>query len=280
MKDSNQHSAFYQLLLLIVGILLTFILVACGSSDVTQSLSADERFELGKKKFDDEDYLEAINEFEIVKLQFPGSAVADDAQYYLAECRFRREEYLLAAEEYKALRRNTPASPLVPQAMYKTAFCYYELSPPSMLDQQYALMAIDEFQAFIEYNPTHELVPDAEAKIKELNTRLAKKLFDTAELYMTMEYYRSATIYYTTVVEKYHDTPYAEPALIGKVKSLIARRKYDEAKRDVNRFFEKYPMSVHRRQVEILRDEIDEHLRGKSAATGPIDTILGVRHYG
>src|SRR5207249_2589596 len=130
-------------------------------------------------------------------LQYPGSGVADDAQYYLAESHFKREEYLLAAEEYQALNRNMPSSPFVPLAQYKTALCYYYLAPKSSLDQKYTAKAIDEFQSFIEYYPTHEMVPDAESKINELNTRLAKRLYDTAMLYMTMEYYKSATIYNT-----------------------------------------------------------------------------------
>ena len=73
------------------------------------------------------------------------------------------------------------------------------------------------------------LAGDAAAKIQELNTRLAKKDFETAELYMKMEYYKSAAYYYNTVFEKYHDTPYGEQALLGKVRALLARKKYSEA---------------------------------------------------
>src|SRR6266481_5254956 len=100
----------------------------CGSSAPQQSLSAEQRFRQGKMKFDRGDYLEAINDFEIIRLQFPGSKVADSAQYQLGESHFRMEEYLLAAEEYQALKRNMPASPLVPMAQYKVGLCYYSLS--------------------------------------------------------------------------------------------------------------------------------------------------------
>src|SRR5207249_3181699 len=79
----------------VAGILVALFLAGCGSSEVTVNLSAEARFEMGKKKFDQGDYLEAIADFEIIKLQYPGSGVADDAQYYLAESHFKREEYLL-----------------------------------------------------------------------------------------------------------------------------------------------------------------------------------------
>jgi outer membrane protein assembly factor BamD len=261
-----KHNFILQAIILtVVAILVT----SCGSSNITQNLSAEERFDAGKKKFDEGDYLDAINEFEIVKLQFPGSAVADDAQYYLAESHFKREEFLLAAEEYQALKRNMPASPFVPLVQYKTAMCYYSLSPRSALDQRYTARAIDEFQTFIEYNPTHELVPDAEAKIKELNMRLSQKLYETALLYMKMEYYKAAVVYFNDVVEKYHDTPYAEPAQLGKARALAARKKYDEAKQEVEKFLDKYPNSTMKQEGESLRQEIEEHLKSKSATGTP-----------
>ena len=251
----------HNLLIIILFVAFSFFMSSCGSSDVTKNLSAEERFELGKSKFDNEDYLEAISEFEIVKLQYPGSSVADDAQYYLAECHFKKEEYLIAAEEYQALRRNFPASSFVPLAQYKIGLCYYSLAPKSYLDQQYTYRAIDEFQTFVEYYPTHELAADASAKIKELNTRLAKKLYDTAELYMILEYYKSATFYYNSLIEKYHDTQYAEPAYIGKIKSLIMRKKYSEAKTELNKFLDKFPNSDLKKEAEALRATIDNQLR-------------------
>ncbi len=254
--------------LALVVIIGAFLSASCSSSDVRLNLSAEERFELGMRKFNDEDYLEAINEFEIVKLQFPGSTVADDAQYYLGDCHFKLGEYLIAAEEYRILKRNMEASPLLSMAQYNIAMCFYNLSPESSLDQIYTRNAIDELQTFVEYYPTHELVRDAELKIKELNTRLAKKIYDTAELYMKMEYNKAATIYFSTVVEKYHDTQYAEPALLGKAKALVSRKKYDEAGQEIIKFLQKYPQSALKSEAESLQRNINEHLKSQSSALG------------
>ncbi len=243
------------------GLCLAALLSSCGSSGVTQSLSAEQRCALGMEKFNDGDYVEAINEFQIVKLQFPGSRVADTAQYYLGECHFKREEFLLAAEEYQTLKRNFPASKLVPIAQYKVGLCYYHLSPRSPLDQKYTARAIDELQTYIEYYPKDDEVKDAETKIQELNTRLAKKLYDIADLYMKMEYYKSAMIYYNAVIEKYHDTPYAEPSLLGEAQALVARKHWDEARQEIVKFLEKYPNSGRRAEAESLRDDIEQHLK-------------------
>ena len=261
-KQISARSILHYLSLL----LIISILSSCGGSDVTYNLTPEEYFERGKMKFDEGSYLEAINDFEVVKIQFMGSGVADDAQYYLAECHFQRGEYLLAAEEYKALKRNMSVSSFIPIAQYKIGLSYYQLSPKSSLDQRFTLQAINEFQTFIEYNPTHELVPDAEAKIKELNSRLAQKLYDTAVLYMKMEYYKAAIRYFSLVIEKYHDTPFAEPALLKKVQALVARKKFDDAKPEIIRFLEKYTHSQFKNEAESLRKEIEKNLQKNSAA--------------
>ena len=258
--------------------ILTLVLVSCHSSDVAQPLAAEDRFAKGKQEFEKEDYLEAIEDFTAVTLQFPGSAVADDAQFYLGECRFQRGEYLLAAYEYQTLRKNMPASTLVPLSQYKIGLCYYRLSPKPPLDQNYTRKAIDEFQSFLEYFPTHELASDAEAKIRELNNRLAKKDYDTGVLYMKMENYRAATFYFGSVLEKYHDSEYAERAHVGKLQALIARKKYEEARVDLEKFMAKYPNTEFRSTVESIQYEIDQHLKGHSATnSGSLSVILAGR---
>lgn len=237
------------------------MVIGCGSGEQATSLTVDQRFEHAKALFDDEDWLEAISEFTIVTLQFPGSAFADDAQFYLGECRFMRGEYLLAAFEYQTLKRNMPASPLVPEAQYKLALSYYRLSPKSTLDQQYTKKAIEEFQAFVEYYPSNEHAPDAEARINELNTRLAKKQYETAQLYATMEYYKASLFCYDDVIERYHDTEYAPLAMLGKTEVLITRRRYKEALVEVDRFLERFPNSVLRSRADKLKSTIEEELQ-------------------
>ena len=264
-----RSTRIYLIAVFVLSLFLALACTSCGHSNVTAVLDAESRFALGKKKFVGHDYLEAINEFEVIRLQFPGSIIADSAQYYLGECHYQQEEYLLAAEEYQTLRRNMPASSLVPLAQYKIAMCYFNLSPGSSLDQAYTKRAIDEFQTFIEYYPTNDLVKDAEQKISELNSRLARKLYESGELYMKLENYKAAIIYFDLVAEKYHDTRYAELALLKKVEALIGRKKYDQARTEIDKFFDKYPSSSSRGDAETLRKNIDDHLKSNSAIILP-----------
>ncbi len=224
----------------------------CGSSSPQAVMTPEERFTRAKALYEKGDYLEAVNDFTILTLQAQGSTVAPDAQYYLGECRFARGEYDLAAFEYSVVKRSYPASPRVPDAQYKLALCYYNKSPRSSLDQQYTRKAIDEFQTFLDYYPTHPMAADAAAKIKELNDRLAKKQFETGKLYTRMEYYRAAILSFDAVIEKYHDTEYAPLAMLEKADVLNSRDRYTEARDEMTRFLSRYPNSVLRARAEGL----------------------------
>jgi len=69
----------------------------CSSTKETQIPSADRLYAQAMAKFNSEEYLEAIEDFKTITIQYQGSEYADKAEYFLAECRYRREEYILAA---------------------------------------------------------------------------------------------------------------------------------------------------------------------------------------
>jgi outer membrane protein assembly factor BamD len=257
-----------KIVVLCITALFLIQLLACGSSETTTTATAEERFAKAKALFDNGDYLDAINEFNIITLQYQGSSVAAEAQFYLAECRYKRGEFLLASYEYQTLRRNMRSSPRVEEAMYKLGLCYYNISPKSRLDQQYTKRAIDELQGFVDYYPKSALVPDAAAKIQELNTKLAKKDYDAAQLYAAMEYSKAAIAYYDNVIEKYHDTEYAPLAYLGKTELLIARKKFRDAKIEITKFIEKFPNSVLRSRADTLNEQIDAEMKNVPSASG------------
>ena len=247
----------------------TLMIAGCGSSEkATTGGSVDERFAHAKALYDNKDYLEAINEFTVITLQYQGSSHAADAQYYLGECRFARGEYLLASFEFSVVKRNYPASPRVADAQYKLAYSYYMMSPRSSLDPQYTRKSIDEFQQFVEYYPKDSLVTDADAKIKELTNRLAKKQYETARLYTTMEYYKAALVYYDDVIDRYHDTEFAPLAYLDKTDLLLSRKRYREARETLDAFNARFPQSVLQARADALRKRIDRESPSSGQAGG------------
>ncbi len=232
----------------------------CGSSIETVNLSAKERLEYARHLYNDEDYLEAVNELQAIILQYPGNEVIDDAQYLLGMTRYKRGEYILAAYEFSKLVKNMPASEFVPDAQYMLAESYFQLSPDYELDQKYTKKAIDEFQAFIDFFPTHAKVPEAEQKLKVLNDKLAHKTYHDAYIYEKLDYYEAALIYYNDVLETYHDTKYAPMAMYNKIQILLDRNRNREAREEIAKFLERYPDNSNVDELKKVQSSLENKL--------------------
>jgi outer membrane protein assembly factor BamD len=237
----------------------TILFWSCSSSVVVSELTPEEHLKYAISLYEDEEYEEAVKEFESILLQYAGSSLIDDAQYYLALTRYKREEYIIAAYEFSKLIKNMPASSFVPDAQYMLAECYYGLSPNYNLDQAYTKKAIAEYQAFIDFFPLNEKVHEAEKKINELNEKLAQKNYTIAKIYEKLDYYTASMKYYDYVVETYHDTQYASKALFSKIMLLMEREREDEALTNMKKFMLLFPEDE---EAEYIR-ELKESLEGK-----------------
>lgn len=246
---------------LLALVVLSAALWGCSGTKVnTANMSADEHLNYAMQLFNDRDYLESINEFQNILLQFPGSAVIDQAQYYLAESHFKRGEFILAAYEYSRLIKDIPASKLVPQAQFMLAESYYQLSPDFQLDQRYTKKSIEEFQAFIDFFPTDQRVPEAEKKIQDLNNKLAQKEFHTAEIYEKMENYDAAIYYYTIVTDTYHDTKFASAAQYNKIKTLVQIKENKTALKEIASFLQRFPSDGNVAAVKKLQESLSKNI--------------------
>ncbi len=218
---------------------------SCGSSPGS-NLNTDDperAYFSAKSKYDKQDYIDAIDDFNLIKLKFSGSSIIDKSVFYLGMSYYKREEYILAEYEFESLVKNYPASSLVEDARYYLAMCYYNLSPEYYLDQTYTRYAVTEFQNFIEQYPKGKYAAEAERKISELNNKLALKALKSAELYYNLGNYKSALVYYDSVLDEYFDTNYADDALYGKIQTLIQKKKYEDATNEIERFENKFPTS-------------------------------------
>ncbi len=241
---------------LLLVVLLPILFNACSGSKDLSALNEEERFNYALSLFSDEDYAEAINEFEAMLLQFPGGSYTDDSQYYLGLTRFKRGEYILSAYEFSKLIKDMPASEFLPEAQYMLAESYYQLSPVYHLDQRYTKKSIDEFQAYIDFFPSSDKVPEAEKKIAEMNNKLARKKYEAARIYEKMEYYVSAAQYYQEVENIFHDTPYAAMASYRKIKVLIADEKNKEAVKEMGVFLARYPNDPNAAEIRSLEQSM------------------------
>jgi outer membrane protein assembly factor BamD len=246
--------------------LLTVLLISilffwnCAGNKPKPDWTAEQYYKFAKKKFDDKDYFEAVNEFTVVVLRFAGSGVADSAQYFLAKSHYHMKEYLIGAVEFEKLINDMGRSPLVPDAQFQLAECYYKLSPRPELDQQYTQKAIREYQYFIEENPTHAWVEDAQKKILELRNKLARKDWGNAEVYRKIREHKSALIYYDQVIDNYYDSDWADDAMYGKIRVLEEMGDLARARTEVEKFEQQFPNSALINKVKFLAKNIEEAL--------------------
>ena len=98
---------------------------------------------MGLDNLDKEKYLQAQLDFKHIVIRGTGSDLGDDAQYYLGEAYFRNEEYLEAIAEYEKLTRRMGFSPFVEDARFKICEAYRIESPKYFHDQEYTEKALE-----------------------------------------------------------------------------------------------------------------------------------------
>lgn len=245
------YSARFLLVVLAAAVLLGAS--GCGSSGgAAESRTVDDIYNEAMEAFNDDDFMEAQKLLDVIKLQYPASQYADDAQYYMAEINYKRGEYVLAAFNYNLVRRAFPTSPFARDALYRASMSYYNLSPDSQRDQSYTKQAIQSFAEFQTFYPSDSLAGEAGQYINELRETLARRDFETAELYVKMEYPRAALIYYNLVINDYSDTELLEPAYFGKLKMLVRLKKIDEARETMRLYRQQFPSGQHLEELNQL----------------------------
>ena len=202
-------------------IVLAVLLTGCAGSGRVRYESPKEAYEKGRAFFDEGDYVKAI---EMLQGTFDFGRThqwAADAQLYLARSYRGNKEYLLAANEFTRFTQIYRSDPRVPDAEYELAMTYYDRSPAYRLDQTDTERAIVQFQLFMTRYSDHPLVEEAAGRAVELRSKLARKQFNTAELYARREYYGAAAVSYEAVFDRYYDTDFADDALLGALQSYF-----------------------------------------------------------
>ncbi len=243
-----------------IGLTLYMVLVvlACGSPPPAGRLDAEDQFLVARERYDHRDFEEAQVEFQKLIWNYPGSDYVDDAQYYLAECYRNQEDYPSAIVEYSRLLRNYSRSSLAPAAQYHLALCYFEQSLPSHLDQDFTQKALQELQIFLEEYPQSEFDTQARDLMLRARSKLAKKDYDNARLYLKINSYEAAVIYIEEILETYGDTKWAADAqyLLGECYRL--QKKWQPALTAYRQTLEMSPPKKLRRQAESRIHQIEE----------------------
>ena len=194
-------------------ILLLLLFTSCGTYKVS-SESSSNKIDYVKNLIEDEKYSRAIDELNYIMFNDPLSEYSALAQFYIGECYFYLNDFSQSIIEYnKYLTRNDSIEELVKKSQFMLCKCYFNISLEYNKDQSDTYIAIEKLQYFIEKETMRDYIEDIEIMILDLRTKLAKKDFYTAKLYIKLEELDAAIIYYKNIVNDYYDTEFVNSAL-------------------------------------------------------------------
>jgi len=204
--------------IVVVGL---FFIFNCALNNSAEQEDIAVRFEKGKEYFEKEKYSKAKVEFEFITMKSRGSQLAVNAQYYIGELLFNQEKYIEASVEFARYIRISRDPEMIELARYRMCECALNSSMGYQKDQAGSVRALDEFQAFIEDYPESQYVSEAGLSIESVRNKLAEKEYETARLYLKLEEFESALIYFQSVLDLYYDTRFSDDARIGIVFTYI-----------------------------------------------------------
>jgi outer membrane assembly lipoprotein YfiO len=194
---------------------LLALVAGCGGSVLPQVHDERGRLELARRLYDKRDAALAIEVLAPYSTSSTGAADVDEAVYLLGLCHLQVKDWLAAQADFERLLRDYPESDSAGSAAFHLGDAFWGQSREPDFDQEYTLKALEQWMTFRRDRPDHWQGPLATRRIAEARTRLATKLYRTADLYVKLKEYEAARRYYKSVLTEYSETNLYGEAWIG-----------------------------------------------------------------
>lgn len=212
-------------------------------------LQAGNRHLQGKRQEKAREYYQELLE------QFPESTYKAEAQFQIAEALYQEENYLEARFEYQKFLELYPAHALASRAQFQLGMCSFQTIQKHDRSQQPTQEALQAFRLLRRKYPQDRLVPLAEARIRQLRDRLAKREFAIARFYYRRGAYHAAIGRFLNLIQVYPTTPDLAEALYLLAHSYRAEENYPKAQRVLRLLVDRFPQSkyVARARAQLRR---------------------------
>ena len=200
-----------------VTLLLGLILLGCGGAQAPTSYKdqAQYVYREAQSLLDDGNYLEALNQFNKVKNEFPYSPYAALAALGVGHVYFAEEKYVEAIDVYRLFVRSYPEHAEVPTALYKESRAFFEQRPsevaifPPAYERDRgptndAILALDRFLTRF---PSDKRVKNAQKMRRDCRGSLADYELYVAQFYLEQNKPWSARQRLEKVFMEFEDTP-------------------------------------------------------------------------
>lgn len=247
-------------------LLITVVITISSCSKYQRLLKGsdyDAKYNAAVKYYEKKDYYRCLQLLEELIVIFRGTGKGEDVYYYYAKCNYATRDYVAAAYHFENFIKTFPSSPRAEECAFLVAYCYYLDSPQSSLDQENTVLAIEQFQLFINHYPQSEKVAESNKLMDELLLKIETKAFNNAKTFYYIEEYKAAVASLNNVIRDYPGTIHKEECLYLILKSyyLYAHKSIEEKKLEryksaleaYQALKESFPESVYLRQVESTR---------------------------
>lgn len=234
---------------ILLAVLLTTSLGACGSRQRSAPLSPDALYERGMTAFQAGNHSRAVQSLESFLQRSPADTRAPRARYTVGEARLARREHLLAAADFTRVLNDFPQDPLGQNARFGLCEAYRALSPRPELDQQYTASAIAYCESFAGLFPASPDASRASAWVADMERKLAEKGYNAGFFYFRRGAYDAGVIYFTQVLENYPRSQFAPRALLRLMESYERIGYEEEAEEARTRLVRDFPESPEARSL-------------------------------
>ena len=191
---------------LLCAALAAILLSACAGKKEEPLRGVEYYHREGMDAFERKRYLKAVEMFQRVVSNFPGSALVAEAQFHLAEAYFGMEDFVNAVFEYQRLVDSYPHSGFVERAQFQIAESHFMQMRSPEHDQEETYEALTHFRRFIEDNPDSPLLEEARNRIVSCRSQLAKKQYLAGRFYQKQGYLEAAGICFGDLLLTYPET--------------------------------------------------------------------------
>ncbi len=176
---------------ILIPIFAVVIFSGCAHefNQVYKSQDYAYKYEYAKEAFANGKYSQAISLLqELVTFQ-KGTDNAEESLYMLAMAQYRDMDYEGAAMTFKKYRQSYPKGIYAEMASFYIGESLYMSTPEPRLDQTQTVNAISAFQEYLDIYPDARLKDTAQKRLFELQDKLVKKEYYSAQLYYNLGTY-------------------------------------------------------------------------------------------
>ncbi|MEW6086996.1 MAG: tetratricopeptide repeat protein [bacterium] len=143
---------------------------------------------------------------------------------------YKEDNFEVSIIEYKNALTNYPNHTLNVLAKYRLALAYFYTSRPWYNDQENTDEAITAFQDLETERNADEFMDDTKEKMALLFDKKAESEYRIGEFYLKQHLWKSARIYYQSVVKNDYSKVWNSKAYFGSGESYFKEKKWNDAK--------------------------------------------------